>query len=79
MSRVAHPAGPRHADVLPAEHPPAPPRDLNALDPAIWPRTAQRRGGVLTVGGLDVRDLAAEFGTPLFICDEDDFRLRCRG
>jgi diaminopimelate decarboxylase len=79
MSRVAHPAGPRHADVLPAEHPPSPPRDLNALDPAIWPRTAQRRGGVLTVGGLDVRDLAAEFGTPLFICDEDDFRLRCRG
>ena len=79
MSRVAHPAGPRHADLLPAEHPPSPPRDLNALDPAIWPRTAQRAGGVLTVGGLDVRDLAAEFGTPLFITDEDDFRLRCRG
>ena len=34
---------------------------------------------MLTVGGLDVRDLAAEFGTPLFICDEDDFRQRCRG
>ena len=79
MSRVAHPAGPRHADVLPAEHPPAPPRDLNELQPAIWPRTAHRSGGVLTIGGLDVRDLAAEFGTPLFVCDEDDFRLRCRG
>ncbi len=79
MSRVAHPAGPRHADVLPAEHPPSPPQDLNALHPAIWPRTARRAAGVLTVGGLDVRDLAAEFGTPLFICDEDDFRQRCRG
>ena len=78
MSRVAHPAGPRHADVLPAEHPPTPPQDLNALHPEIWPRSARRAAGVLTVGGLDVRDLAAEFGTPLFICDEDDFRQRCR-
>jgi diaminopimelate decarboxylase len=78
MSRVAHPAGPRHADVLPPEHPPTPPRDLNALHPEIWPRSARRAAGVLTVGGLDVRDLAAEFGTPLFICDEDDFRQRCR-
>jgi diaminopimelate decarboxylase len=78
MSRVAHPAGPRHADVLPAEHPPAPPSDLNALEPAIWPRSARRDGGVLTIGGADVRDLAAEFGTPLFVCDEADFRQRCR-
>ena len=70
MSRVAHPAGPRHADVLPADHPPAPPADLNALHPAIWPRGAQRRGGVLTLGGVDVRDLAAEFGTPVFVTDE---------
>jgi diaminopimelate decarboxylase len=78
MSRVAHPAGPRHADVLPAEHPPTPPQDLNALHPAIWPQSARRADGVLTVGGLDVRDLAAEFGTPLFVCDEADFRQRCR-
>ena len=78
MSRVAHPAGPRHADVLPADHPPAPPADLNALHPAIWPRGAQRRGGVLTLGGVDVRDLAAEFGTPAFVTDEQDVRDRCR-
>jgi len=78
MSRVAHPAGPRHADVLPAEHPPAPPADLNALDPAIWPRGARRSGGVLTLAGADVRDLAGEFGTPLFVLDEEDFRSRCR-
>ncbi len=78
MSRVAHPAGPRHADVLPAEHPPAPPADMNALHPMVWPRTARRAGGVLTLGGADVRDLAAEFGTPAFLLDEDDFRGRCR-
>jgi diaminopimelate decarboxylase len=78
MSRVAHPAGPRHAEVLPPDHPPPPPRDVNALDPAIWPRTARRAGGALVVGGVDVRDLAAEFGTPVFACDEEDFRSRCR-
>jgi diaminopimelate decarboxylase len=78
MSRVAHPAGPWHADVLPAEHPPAPPADLNALHPAIWPRSAQRVDGVLTLGGADVRDLAGQYGTPLFALDEEDFRGRCR-
>jgi diaminopimelate decarboxylase len=78
MSRVAHPAGPRHGDVLPADHPPAPPADLNALDPGIWPRAARRRGGVLTLGGADVRELAAEFGTPLYVCDQADVRSRCR-
>src|SRR5579875_759993 len=78
MSRVAHPAGPRHADVLPADHPPAPPADLNALHPAIWPRGARRNRGVLTLGGADVRDLAGEFGTPVFVTDEEDVRGRCR-
>jgi diaminopimelate decarboxylase len=78
MSRVAHPAGPRHGDVLPADHPPAPPADLNALHPGVWPRGARRSGGVLTLGGVDVRDLAEEFGTPLYVCDEEDVRSRCR-
>ena len=78
MSRVAHPAGPRHGDVLPADHPPAAPEDLNELHEGIWPRGARRSGGVLTLGGVDVRDLAAEFGTPLYVCDEEDVRSRCR-
>ena len=77
MSRVAHPAGPRYADVLPADHPPSPPADLNELSPAIWPRSARRDGGVLTVGGIDVRELAGTYGTPLLLCDEADFRSRC--
>src|ERR1700761_8229275 len=78
MSRVAHPAGPRHGDVLPADHPPAAPADLNALYEGIWPRGTRRQDGVLTIGGMDVRDLAAEFGTPLYVCDEEDVRSRCR-
>ena len=79
MSRVAHPAGPRHGDVLPADHPLPPPGDLNELHPGVWPRGAGRRAdGVLTLGGVDVRQLAAEFGTPLYVCDEQDVRSRCR-
>jgi diaminopimelate decarboxylase len=78
MSRVAHPAGPRHGDVLPADHPPAPPTDLNELTAAVWPRQARRFDGVLMLGGMDVRELAEEFGTPLYVCDEEDVRSRCR-
>src|ERR1700742_5217546 len=77
MSRVAHPAGPRYADVLPADHPPAPATDLNELSDAVWPRGARRVDGVLHVGGLDVRELAGTYGTALFVCDEDDVRSRC--
>jgi diaminopimelate decarboxylase len=78
MSRIAHPAGPRHAEVLPPDHPPAPPADVNAIDPAVWPRTARRIAGSLVLGGMDVRELAASYGTPLLACDEEDFRGRCR-
>jgi diaminopimelate decarboxylase len=34
--------------------------------------------GRLSVGGCDLIDLAAEFGTPLFVYDEDHLRARCR-
>ncbi|MEU6037028.1 diaminopimelate decarboxylase [Actinomadura sp. NPDC047616] len=77
MSRV-HPAGPRHADVLPEENPLPPAEDLNALEPQIWPRSAKREDGVLHVGGVDVRELAERFGTPLFVYDEEDVRARAR-
>ena len=32
--------------------------------------------GHLEVGGCDVVDLARDFGTPLYIVDEDAFRAR---
>ncbi|GAA5071598.1 diaminopimelate decarboxylase [Thermocatellispora tengchongensis] len=78
MSPFAHPAGDRHAEMLPHERPPMSPADLNALNPAIWPRTSGRAGGAVMVGGVDVRDLAREYGTPLYVVDEDDVRSRCR-
>ncbi|MGC5012774.1 diaminopimelate decarboxylase [Streptosporangium sp. DT93] len=78
MSRFAHPAGDRHAEVLPEERPPHAPADLNTLDPSIWPRTSGRAGGAITIGGVDVRDLVAEHGSPLYVVDEEDFRSRCR-
>ena len=54
-------------------------RQDSDLVPLVWPATAARSDvGVLTLGGLDVRDLAAEFGTPLLVLDEDDLRARCR-
>jgi diaminopimelate decarboxylase len=45
---------------------------------SIWPITANRDGdGVMQVGDCDVRDLVAQFQTPLFVLDETDFRQRC--
>lgn len=79
MSRSAHPAGPRHADVLPEGHYSPPPADLNALDEKVWARTVRRNDeGVVTVGGIEVTKLAEEFGTPAYFMDEEDFRTRCR-
>ena len=49
------------------------------LEPVVWPAGATRDDdGVLTVAGVDVRALAAQFGTPAYVLDEDDFRGRCR-
>ena len=48
------------------------------LDPAVWPVTAERVGGVLHLGGIDVRDLAAAHGTPAYVLDESDLRGRMR-
>ena len=76
----AHEAGALHAEV----GNPGPawlrsPDDVNALLPRLWPRTVQRDAdGVLTVGGIPVTELAADFGTPVYVLDEADFRSRCR-
>ncbi len=77
---IAHPAGPRHADVIPPDRPAhTAAEDVNALDPKVWPRGAERGAdGAVRLGGVDVRTLAAEHATPLMVMDEDDFRSRCR-
>jgi diaminopimelate decarboxylase len=52
---------------------------VSDLVEGVWPQGAARsKSGVLEIGGLDVRDLAAEHGTPLLVMDEDDLRARCR-
>jgi diaminopimelate decarboxylase len=49
-----------------------------SLDPAVWPRSAALDpDGVLRLGGLRVDALAGEYGTPLLVLDEADFRSRC--
>ncbi len=45
----------------------------------LLPDTAAVSGqGHLRIGGCDLVDLAAEFGTPLFVYDEAHLRARCR-
>ncbi|WP_445185375.1 diaminopimelate decarboxylase [Pseudonocardia sp. Cha107L01] len=78
----AHPAGPRHADVAHLAESAGPRPDeaaaLDELAAAVWPRNAKRGpDGAVRIAGVDVRDLAAEYGTPLFVLDEADFRSRC--
>jgi diaminopimelate decarboxylase len=49
------------------------------LAPNVWPRNLVRGAdGTVRVAGVAVTELAGEFGTPLFVIDEDDFRGRCR-
>ncbi|MFI7249129.1 diaminopimelate decarboxylase [Micromonospora chalcea] len=76
----AHEAGALHGEI--GSRGPAwlrTPVDVNALVPQLWPRNVARGpAGALTVAGLDVRDLAAEYGTPAYVLDEDDLRERCR-
>ncbi|GAA2530856.1 diaminopimelate decarboxylase [Mycolicibacterium diernhoferi] len=61
---------------------PAQPRttdEIMLLAPNVWPRNLVRGDdGVVSVAGVSVTDLAEQFGTPLFVIDEDDFRGRCR-
>ena len=52
---------------------------FNALPAHVWPRTARREDdGQVTIGGVRLADIAAQFGTPVFVVDEEDFRSRCR-
>ncbi len=79
----AHPAGPRHNDVLPATALPSGAPSMSGmadLAPQIWPSSATRDPrGALQIGGVDCRDAVAEFGSPLFLLDEADVRARARG
>ncbi|WP_435191969.1 diaminopimelate decarboxylase [Streptomyces sp. bgisy126] len=54
------------------------PADVNALHPGIWPTTAVKgQDGVLNIGGVPVTEVAERHGTPAYLFDEADFRMRC--
>ena len=53
------------------------PASLSHLDPRIWPRTAKRNErGELLVGGQTASDLVSQFGSPLYVVDQEDFESR---
>ena len=60
------------------------PRPPSALDATALPfellpdTAAAAQDGRLSIGGVDLLELAAEFGTPLFVYDEAHLRARCR-
>jgi diaminopimelate decarboxylase len=55
------------------------PTDVNALVPLLWSSTARKNDdGALEIGGVDLRQLVAEHGSPAYVLDESDFRGRAR-
>ena len=71
--------GPPNAAVscisMPADHDVA----TAPLERHLLPRSATvDERGHLHVGGIDLLELAEEFGTPLFVYDEDHLRRACR-
>ena len=76
----AHEAGWAHAEV--SHRGPSwlrQPADVNELVPLLWSATARKNAdGALEIGGVDLRDLVAEHGSPAYVLDEVDFRTRAR-
>ncbi|MDO4908223.1 MAG: diaminopimelate decarboxylase [Corynebacterium sp.] len=53
--------------------------DFNALPAHVWPANSRREeDGAITIAGVPITEITEEYGTPVFIVDEDDFRMRCR-
>jgi diaminopimelate decarboxylase len=52
---------------------------VSAIEMRLLPRTASvNTDGALSIGGVAVADIAAQFGTPTFIYDEQHLRETCR-
>jgi diaminopimelate decarboxylase len=71
-------APPPLRDTAPAPQWLDPSPDPRLLPAAVWPHTARRDAdGTLVIGGVGVDTLADRYGTPAYVFDEEDFRLRC--
>jgi diaminopimelate decarboxylase len=45
----------------------------------LWPVTAERNNaGRLAIGGVDIPEVAEQFGTPLYVYDEQTIRSQCQ-
>ncbi len=51
---------------------------VEPITASLFPDTAQLSEDGVSVGGVDLRELATTFGTPLFVYDEATLRERCR-
>lgn len=52
---------------------------FNEVPAHVWPRNACRQeDGVVTVAGVPLPEIVEDYGSPVFVVDEDDFRSRCR-
>ena len=52
---------------------------FNGLPAHVWPLNARRQeDGVVTGAGVPLGEIAEEYGTPVMVVDEADFRSRCR-
>lgn len=53
------------------------PLDLNKVDAKLWPANFVREPqGDVSIGGVAVSELTAQFGTPLYVIDQADFYAR---
>jgi diaminopimelate decarboxylase len=48
------------------------------LEPDVWPHSAVVTADGLSIAGVSANELAARFGTPAYILDEDEVRRRCQ-
>ncbi|WP_214109822.1 diaminopimelate decarboxylase [Acrocarpospora catenulata] len=53
-------------------------RQPTAASPDPWPTTTLFAEGQATCGGVPLHEIAERFGTPAYVVDEADIRLRCR-
>ena len=52
---------------------------MSIIDSQLLPRTAVvNNAGVLSIGGVTIAAMAEQFGTPLYVYDEEHLRNRCR-
>lgn len=55
------------------------PVDANELPAQVWPASVRRdSSGVLEIAGVTAAELRDRFGTPLYVIDEDEVRVRAR-